>query len=54
MKKKLDIDDALILLGGALVAGGIWLIYFPAALIIVGLAFLLLGIRGGRFGGKKQ
>lgn len=52
MRRKFDIDDALVV-GGALVTGaGVWLIYPPAALIAFGLALLFMGIRGSQLGGK--
>lgn len=52
MKKRFDIDDALVVIGGGMVAGGIWFIYWPGALITIGLAFLFLGIRGSKLRSK--
>ena len=53
MKNRFDIDDALVVIGGAMVAAGIWFIYWPAALIIIGLAFAFLGIRGSKLHRSK-
>lgn len=48
MKKLIDIDDVLVVLGVGLVSWGIWMIYRPAALIAVGLMCLSLGLLGSR------
>ncbi len=53
MKQKLDVDDALVIVGVLMASTGIWLIYVPAALIIVGIAFALLGLRGSRLRRKQ-
>lgn len=43
-KIKFDIDDLMIVLGAAGVAGGLWLIYHPAAYILAGAGLFYLGL----------
>jgi hypothetical protein len=45
---RVDLWDALVALGGLLVAIGIWAIYWPAALITLGAALVGLGWWGAR------
>ncbi|HUT68672.1 MAG TPA: hypothetical protein VMW86_09030 [Dehalococcoidales bacterium] len=53
MKQMFDFDDALVVVGVLMASAGIWLIYKPAALIIVGILFVLLGLRGSRLRRKQ-
>ena len=48
MRRKIDADDILVICGGAMVGLGIAFIHWQAALIVVGLAFAFLGIRGSK------
>ncbi len=41
-----DLHDILALLGLLLLAGGVWCIYPPAALILVGVILLGVGVMG--------
>lgn len=43
-----DIFDALVLLGIASITGGLWLIFPPAALILVGVVLAAAGVLGSR------
>ena len=45
---KIDWDDLLAVGGIAMIGIGIWFIYWPAALITMGLLFASLGILGGK------
>lgn len=45
---KLDSSDVLILVGTALAAVGLWIIYPPAALIALGAWFIAAGVRAAR------
>lgn len=38
------LDDVLVIVGTALVGVGVWLIYPPAALIVVGAVMLAIGL----------
>jgi len=53
MKFKIDMDDIMVVFGGLMVGTGIWFIYWPAALIVMGLVFLFLGIRGSKIKRSK-
>jgi len=45
------IDDALIIIGAAVIAYGIWLVSIPAAVVMIGVALVFTGlVRGGRRG----
>jgi len=48
LKGIFDIDDVLVLGGAGLIAAGVWMIYVPAAYIVVGFSLLYLGLRGSR------
>lgn len=48
MKFRIDMDDILVIFGGLMVGTGIWFIYWPAALIVIGIAFVFLAIRGSK------
>jgi hypothetical protein len=41
-----DRNDVVTVLGMGLLAGGLWMVYPPAALIVVGLALITFGIFG--------
>ena len=41
---KVAVDDALVLVGVLLVGYGVWLLFEPAAYIVVGVACLALGL----------
>jgi len=45
---KLDLSDILILLGSALTATGVFLIYKPVAFIAVGVVIFYFGLKGGK------
>ena len=45
---RLDASDLLILVGTALAAVGLWLIYPPVALIVLGLWLIVAGVRAAR------
>jgi len=53
LKIHFDVGDALIIIGGGMVGIGLWLIYPPASLIILGAAITWLGIGAGRIGGRR-
>ena len=42
------LDDVLVIVGTALVGVGVWLIYPPAALIVVGAVLLAIGLYAAR------
>lgn len=42
------LDDVLVIVGTALVGVGVWLIYPPAALIVVGAVMLAIGLYAAR------
>jgi hypothetical protein len=42
----MDRNDGAVMVGGAMLGVGLWLIYPPAALIVVGLALITFGILG--------
>lgn len=42
------LDDVLVVVGTALVGVGVWLIYPPAALIVVGAVMLAIGLYAAR------
>jgi len=42
------LDDALAVTGTALMGVGLWLIYPPAALVVVGAVMLLVGLYAAR------
>jgi hypothetical protein len=46
MKKYFDIQDLFVFGGIGLVTTGLWMVYPPIALIIPGLFFVWLGLRG--------
>lgn len=46
--RNIDVDDILLVIGISMAGTGIWFIYWPAALIIIGLTCVFLGIRGSR------
>lgn len=48
IKRILDIDDVLTIIGIALIGAGIWFIYWPASLITMGLLSFSIGILGSR------
>jgi len=48
LKKIFDIEDMLTVGGIGMVGAGIWFIYWPAALIIVGIFCASLGVMGSR------
>lgn len=44
--RKFDINDVLIIAGAIGIIAGVWLIFFPAALILTGILLLYLGLAG--------
>jgi hypothetical protein len=42
----MDRNDAAVMVGGAMLGAGLWWIYPPMALIVVGLALVTFGIAG--------
>jgi len=53
--KKSDIVDDVLTVGGIVMIGtGIWFIYWPAALIAMGLLFASLGILGSRLRRRRN
>jgi len=48
LKRLIDIDDVLTVGGVGMIGAGIWFIYWPAALIVMGLLCLSLGVLGAR------
>jgi hypothetical protein len=42
----MDRNDVAVMVGGAMLGYGLWMIYPPAALIVVGLALITFGILG--------
>ena len=44
----LDIDDILTVAGIGMIGAGIWFIYWPASLIVMGLLCFTLGVLGSR------
>jgi uncharacterized membrane protein len=51
--KKVDIYDVFILLGIILLGCGIWLIFKPLALIVLGAIFIFIGFIGAKREGVK-
>lgn len=54
MKVPVDINDILVIVGLSSVGYGLWQIYPPAALIIIGCALFVMGMRGSRGEGKVK
>jgi len=52
--KQVDLTDLFILCGLAMAGVGIWQIYPPAALIIIGTVLFLLGLLGSMRGSGKS
>jgi hypothetical protein len=48
LKRSIDIDDILVVLGMAGIFTGIWMMHRPAALIVTGLFSFVMGIMGSR------
>ena len=48
MKADIDYSDVLFLIGLLLIASGVFFIYPPAVLILIGLAMVAFGIVGSR------
>lgn len=48
MKRRFDFDDLLVVGGLVMTGTGLWLVYEPLALIIVGIMLAFLGIRGSK------
>lgn len=46
--------DVLTVLGGIMLAGGAWWIYPPAAMIVLGVEAVLLGIKMDQSQGQNQ
>ncbi len=44
LKGKLDTSDLFLLIGGLAICGGVWMIYRPAAVIVLGLMFIVAAI----------
>lgn len=47
---RLDLLDAMALIGTLLIGAGAWMVYQPAGLLSVGVILLALGIFGARGG----
>lgn len=45
---KIDIRDGVASVGLALVASGLWWVYEPSALIVVGSFLVFVAVKGGR------
>ena len=45
LSKKFGLKDLLILIGAGVLFYGVWLIYPPAAYILIGMSLIFLGVR---------
>jgi hypothetical protein len=52
--KHFDASDILFLAGGLVVCGGVWLIYRPAAVILLGLLLIILAVARAMSGRAKS
>jgi len=52
--KNIDLDDVLTIGGIAMIGTGIGFIYWPAALITMGLLFASLGILGSKLRRRRN
>lgn len=48
LRTLVDIDDVLVVAGIGMIGAGIWFIYWPAALIVMGVMSFIMGVMGSR------